>query len=116
MWRSTTWKLALVKYSGNTNVNGGDFDSIIDQWTQTYEETFLDIEHNEQERETGASPLTSPSFAATNLFNIFMEDAVRKQYTKQDISIFDKYYNHGSVVVGRNIYKQKNENLKRIYR
>lgn len=110
MWRSTTWKLALVKYSDSTNVNGGDFDSIIDQWTQTYEETFLDIEHNEQERETGASPLTSPSFAATNLFNIFMEDAVRKQYTKQDISIFDKYYNHGGVVVGRNIYKPKNEN------
>lgn len=110
MWRSTTWKLALVKYSGSTNVNGDDFDSIIDQWTQTYEETFLDIEHNEQERETGASPLTSPSFAATNLFNIFMEDAVRKQYTKQDISIFDKYYNHGGVVVGRNIYKPKNEN------
>lgn len=110
MWRSTTWKLALTKYEDSTNVNGLEFDSIIDDWTQTYEDAFGQIERNEQERQTGATPLSAPSYAATNLYNIFMEDAVRKQYTKQDISVFDKSFNHGGVVVGRNIYKPKNEN------
>lgn len=110
MWRSTTWKLTLTKYEDSTNVNGLEFDSIIDDWTQTYEETFGQIEKNEQEKQVGAAALGAPSYAATNLYNIFMEDAVRKQYTKQDISVFDKSYNHGSLVVGRNIYKPKNEN------
>lgn len=110
MWRSTTWKLALVKYSDSTNIDTGNYESLIDDWTQSYEETFSEIEKNEQLRETGATPLTSPSYAATNLYNIFMEDAVRKQYTKQDISILDKSYNHGGIIVSRNLYKPRNEN------
>lgn len=110
MWRSTTWKLALTKYSDNTNIEVGSFEDIIDNMTQTYEEVFGEIEKNEQERISGATPLSAPSFAATNLYNIFMEDAVRKQYTQQDIIILNKSYNHGSLVIGRNIYKPKNEN------
>lgn len=110
MWRSTTWKLALVKYSEATNVDASEYDSVIDGWIQHYEDVFGEIEHNEQERETGATPLSAPTFAATNLFNIFMEDAVRKQYTKQDTIIIDKMYNHRSLVVARNLYKFKNEN------
>ena len=110
MWRSTTWKLALVKYTESTNVDSSEYDDIIDGWTQRYEDEFQEIERNEQERKTGATPLTSPSFAATNLFDIFMEDAVRKQYTKQDTTIIDKNYNHKSLVIARNLYKFKNEN------
>lgn len=110
MWRSTTWKLALVKYSESTNVDPSEYDNIIDGWIQRYSDVFGEIEKNEQERETGATPLTAPSFAATNLFDIFMEDAVRQQYTKQDTTIVDKVYNHRSLVVSRNIYKFKNEN------
>ena len=110
MWRSTTWKLALVKYSESTNVDNNNFDDIIDNLTQTYEEVFGEVERNEQMRETGASPLSTPPFAATNLYDIFMEDSVRKQYTKQDITIADKQYNNKATVVARNIYKPKNEN------
>lgn len=111
MWRSTTWKLALVKYVDGTHVDLGEYDSLIDNWVQnTYENTFGEIEKNEQERLVGATPLSAPKFAATNLFDIFMEDAVRKQYTKQDISILDKVYNHRSSVITRNIYKFRNEN------
>ena len=111
MWRSTTWKLALVKYSDSTNVDVGDFGDIFDKWTEnTYETVFAPLEKNEQERITGSSPLSSPSFAATNLFDIFMEDSVRKQYTKQDTTIIDKQYNHRGSVVARNIYRFKNEN------
>jgi hypothetical protein len=111
MWRSTTWKLALVKYTESTNVDASEFDGLIDQWVdQTYENTFGQIERNEQHREVGADPLSSPKYAATNLYDIFMEDSVRKQYTKQDTNILDKTYNHRSIVVARNTYRFKNEN------
>lgn len=111
MWRSTTWKLALVKYNEKTNVDHGIFSDIIDGWIEkTYDETFGVSERIEQEREVGAAPLSSPKFAATNLFDIFMEDNVRKQYTKHDISILDKIYCHRSNVVARNIYRFKNDN------
>jgi hypothetical protein len=111
MWRSTTWKLALVKYVDATNVDTGDFTELIDNWTSnTYQSVFGDIEKIEQERQVGASPISSPRFAATNLYDIFMEDAVRKQYTKQDITIIDKAYNNRSTIVSRNQYKFKNEN------
>lgn len=111
MWRSNTWKLQLVKYSEGTNVSNGIFDDIIDDLTSnTYENVFGQYEKNEQERETGWSQVQVPKFAATNLCNIFMEDSTRKQYTKADVSILDKSYNHLSNIVVRNIYKFKNEN------
>lgn len=110
MWRSTTWKLALVKYTESTNVDSNGYYDLIDGWIQQYDEVFGEVEKNERERLTGAAPLTAPSFAATNLFDIFMEDAVRKQYTKQDTTILEKTYNHRSSVIGRNVYKFKNEN------
>lgn len=110
MWRSTTWKLALVKYTESTNVDSSQYDEMIDNLIQHYEDTFSGIEKNEQIRETGSSPLTSPSFAATNLYDIFMEDAVRKQYTKHDTTILEKTYNHRGNVISHNIYKFKNEN------
>ena len=110
MWRSTTWKLALVKYVESTNVDPLEYDDIIDGWIQHYEDVFGTIEHNERERETGATPLTNQKFSATNLYNIFMGDAVRKQYTNNDTLIIDKTYNYKSLVIARNLYKFKNEN------
>ena len=110
MWRSTTWKLALVKYTESTNVDSSKYDDLIDNFVQHYEDVFGEIEKNEQERETGATPLSAPTFAATNLYDIFMEDSVRKQYTKQDVIILNKTYNHKNLVLARNLYKFKNEN------
>lgn len=111
MWKSTTWKLQLVKYNDSTNVLENEFNDLIDSLTSnTYEDVFGQYERNEQERETGYSQVQVPRFAATNLYNIFMEDSTRKQYTKQDATILDKVYNHRSNVVARNIYKFKNEN------
>ena len=49
MWRSTTWKLALVKYTESTNVDPSEYDNIIDSWVQHYEDVFGEIEKNEQE-------------------------------------------------------------------
>ena len=111
MWRSTTWKLSLVKYNDSTNVDAHEFEDLIDGWiVNEYDKTFGEIERIEQERETGYAQVESPTFSATNLFDIFMEDAVRKQYTKQDIGVLDKIYCHHNNVVARNIYKFRNDN------
>lgn len=110
LWRSTTWKLSLVKYTEATNVDPSAYDDLIDSWVQHYEDVFGEVETKEQIRETGSYAIDSPKFAATNLYNVFMEDSVRKQYTKEDVDILDKSYNHRSNVVSRNIYKFKNPN------
>lgn len=111
MWRSTTWKLQLVKYSDSTSYNPSDFDDFIDTLIpQTYENTFGQFEQLEQERISQSPQVSAPMFAATNLYDIFMEDAIRKQYTKNDIVIIDKQYNHRANIAGRNMYRFKNEN------
>ena len=124
MWRPTTWKLSLVKYNEKTNVDKGDFEDLIDGWmVNKYEDTFGEKEHAEQERKSGSDQLSSPTYAATNLFegfvdwddvselyNVYMEDAVRKQITKNDISIQDKMYCNHSNIVARNVYRFKNNN------
>lgn len=111
MWRSTTWKLALVKYSDSTAYSKSDFDDLIDSLIpKTYENTFGQIERLEQEKIAQTPQVTTPMFAATNLYDIFMEDAIRKSYTKNDIAIIEKQYSHRSNIVGRNMYRFKNDN------
>lgn len=112
MWRPTTWKLALVKYNEKTNVDKGDFEDLIDGWmVNKYDEVFGEKEREEQERESGTTQLSAPRFAATNLYNIFMEDAIRKQYTQNYIVSQDKLYCHRTNITARNIYRfKRNEN------
>ena len=111
MWRSTTWKLQLIKYSDSTAYNKSDFDELIDTLIpQTYENTFGQFEKIEQEIISQTPQVTAPMFAATNLYDIFMEDAIRKQYTKNDVAIIDKQYSHRANIVARNMYRFKNEN------
>lgn len=116
MWRSTTWKLALTKYNESTNVDMNGFDDILDNWAvNTYDNVFAKKEETEQQRTSGQPQISSPSFSATNLYDIFMEDAIRKQYTKNDINILDKTYNNRSLIVSRNLYKFRNPNACVIY-
>ena len=111
MWRSTTWKLQLVKYADSTAYNKNDFDELIDSLIpKNYENTFGQIEQIEQERISQTPQVSAPMFAATNLYDIFMEDAIRKQYTKNDIAVIDKQYSHRANITGRNMYRFKNEN------
>lgn len=111
LWRPTTWKLQLVKYNDAKNVISDDFDNVIDNWiVNTYDDKFGQFERVEQERQVGGSQVDQPRFAATNLYNIFMEDSIRKQYTKNDITIIDKIYCHSSNIIARNLYKFKNDN------
>jgi hypothetical protein len=111
MWRSTTWKLQLVKYSDSTAYAKSDFDDLIDSLIpKTYDNTFGQIERLEQEIISQSPQVSAPMFAATNLYDIFMEDAIRKQYTKNDIAVIEKQYSHRANVVSRNMYRFKNEN------
>lgn len=111
LWRSTTWKLSLVKYSDSTAYDAGVFEDIIDSLVpKSYENTFGIYELAEQEVVSQAPQVSAPMFAATNLFDIFMEDAIRQQYTKNDITILDKQYNHRDNIITRNIYKFRTEN------
>lgn len=111
MWRSTTWKLQLVKYSDSTAIDHNGFGDLIDSLIpKTYENVFGQFEAIEQERVSQSPQVSAPMFAATNLFDIFMEDAIRKQYTKNDVVIIDKQYSHHANVVARNMYRFKNEN------
>lgn len=105
MWRSTTWKLGLVKWNEKTNIEQGDFDDIIDNLiVNTYDNVFAELEENERTRTTATTQVERPLYSANNLNNIFLQDAIRKQMTKNSIDISDKQYNHKSIVVAKNIY------------
>ena len=110
LWRPTTWKLALVKYNEKTNVNKGDFEDLIDGWmVNKYDDVFGANETAEQERESAYPQLETPRFAATNLYNIFMEDSTRRGFTKDDIVIQNKIFCHNNNITARNIYRPKND-------
>jgi hypothetical protein len=106
LWRPTTWHLAMVKYNEKTNVDLGNFDSLIDGWVENkYEDVFGEFEENEQERESGAPQVARPEFAATNLYDLFTEDAIRSGYTKDSLNIIDNILCHHNNIVSHNFYK-----------
>lgn len=106
MWRSTTWKLGLIKWNEKTNVDQGNFEEFIDNLVvNTYDNVFAELEENEQVRTTATTQIERPLYAANEaLDNVFVQDAVRKQMTTKKIQIIDRQYNHGSVVVAKNMY------------
>lgn len=109
MWRSTTWKLALVKYNEKDNVSHGTFESLIDTLVENqYMDLFKPIEENEQLRQSGYGQTQEPTFAATNLYNVFTSDSIRLGMSK-DITIVEKQTNQLAAVVSRNQYFGKSE-------
>lgn len=106
MWQSTTWKLSLIKYEDSDNVNIPDsMDDIIDNWITRYDEVLQPKEITEQERTTGSPQITAPQPSPTNLCSIAMSDSIRAAYTRGEISVITKQYNHKSNIVARNLYK-----------
>lgn len=106
MWRSVTWKLGLVKWTEKTNVDTGDFNEVIDCWAvNKYDDMWLQPERKEQERESGVPQVDVPTFAPTNLYSVYISDAIRHSVTDNEMhNIRDKQINHGSTVVARNYY------------
>ncbi len=107
MWRSTTWKLALVKYNEKDNVSHGSYESLIDTLVENqYMDMWKGIEENEQTRQSGYGQTEEPTFAATNLYNIFDSDSIRLGMSNT-IEILEKQTNQGAAVVTRNQYSGK---------
>lgn len=106
MWKSTTWKLGLIKWNEKTNVEQGNFEDFIDNLViNTYDNVFAELEENEQARTTATTQLERPQYTANNIDNVFIQDAIRKQMTKNTIKIVEKQYNHGSIIVAKNLYE-----------
>lgn len=104
LYRSTTWKLAMVKYNDKDNVNENEYESVIDNLiVNQYDDMWRDIELNEEQRETGITQTQSPEFAATTLFNVFTSDAVRANVST-DVTVREHQINNNSTVVCRNEY------------
>lgn len=105
LWHSTTWKLGLIKWNEKTNVEQGDFDKFIDNLVvNKYENVFAELEENEQSRTTATTQIERPTYTADTISNVFLQDAIRKSMSKDTISITEKQYNQGSIVIAKNIY------------
>ena len=106
MWQSTTWKLGLIKWNEKTNVEQGEFEDLIDTLVvNTNDNVFAELEANEQRRESAVEQTDAPRYTANNIDNVFLEDFIRQQFTKSTIRVIDKQYNHGSLVVAKNMYQ-----------
>lgn len=110
LWHSTTWKLALVKYNEHTEIEQGDFEDVIDNLLiNTYENTFEHKEANEQRIETSTDQITSPTYSADNLNQIFMTDYLRSNVSDDEIrNVVAEQVNNGSNVIARNCYSFAN--------
>jgi len=116
MWRPTTWKLGLIKFNEKTNVDQGDFSEIIDGWIVNKYEDFHENELIEQERESGTIQTESPKYAATNLYNIFISDSIRKSVTESEkYNVIQRQYNQKANVVARNVYAFQSEDSVLVY-
>ena len=105
MWRSTTWKLGLIKWNEKTNIDYNDFDDLIDNLVvNTYDNVFAELEENEQSRESATTQTEMPIHASNSLSNVYLGDAIRKQMTTDTIAIKEKQINSTSVIVAKNIY------------
>ena len=106
MWQSTTWKLGLIKWNEKTNVEQGEFEDLIDNLVvNTNDNVFAELEANEQRRESAVEQADAPRYVANNIDNVFLEDFIRQQFTKSKIRVIDKQFNHGSLVVAKNMYQ-----------
>ena len=106
MWRPVTWKLGLVKWNDKTNVNQGEFESIIDSWTTNRMENFLPIEHEEQETQSGVNQLEAPQYTPDTLYITTLEDAIRTGVTLSEMNNVDAMQiNHNAAVITRNMYR-----------
>lgn len=105
MWRSTTWKLGLIKWNEKTNVEQNNFDEFIDNLViNKYDNVFAELESNEQSRTTAIEQTKMPMYTANTVKNVYLNDSIRKQITTDSITISEKQYNYKSIVVAKHIY------------
>lgn len=123
MWRATTWNLALVKWSDKSNVEQGDFESVIDDWIENKMSDILPTTNTEQKRESGVAqivdtygPNNLTRYVGGDMVDLRLSDKIRSYISRVDVAnIIDRTINHGSVVVSRNAYAFKNPESQVVY-
>lgn len=106
MFRSTTWKLGLVKYNEKGNVEQGAFENVIDNWVaNTYDDIFTYNEREEQRRETGAAQVDTPRYTPNNLYSTVVTDPLRAftSTISPSATPYQELSSNG-VIVSRNYY------------
>ncbi len=105
MWRSVTWKLGLVKYADKTNVDQNEFEDLIDSFIVNKYDDVFGREREEQRRQSAADQAEEPLHAATNLYQLNMQDAVRASVTAHERqSVVARQINNGSILIAKNFY------------
>lgn len=105
LWRSTTWKVTLTKFNDSTNINANEFESVIDGLlVNEYMKDTFPMESNEQHRQSGTDPITSPSYASTSISDLRMSDAVRKSCSNFGVNIEEQRICQQNNIIARNIY------------
>jgi len=105
MWQSMTWNLALIKYNDKPNVDEGEFSNIIQSFIDnSMFETFGKLEDLEQERKSGTTQATDLGHVPNSLYNISMQDAIRKEFTKS-LVIKENQYHQKSVIASHHKYQ-----------
>lgn len=103
MWRATTWKLALIKWQDQSNINDSNVENILDELiANKYSDVFEVGER--REGELTAEPQLPVTYAANNLYSLEDKDYIRKQATIDTMKIVDRQINHGNLVVAKNKY------------
>ena len=105
LWQTPTWKIALVKYTEQSNV---DFSDDIEQLissvtTNAYKEVFEQGERREQLM-SNANTLESPRYAATNVVSTILNDSIRSLISKT-IDIKDFQINNKSLISSKSYYQ-----------
>lgn len=109
MWRSTTWKLGLVKYAEKTNIDQAEFEGMIDSFIVNKYEDVFGREKEEQRRLSAEDQAESPKRAATRLYPLHLQDAVRLAVSEDERnSVETRQINNGSILIAKNFYDFKN--------
>lgn len=104
LWQSPTWKISLVKYTENSNVDFGEevedlMNSIV---VNNYKDVFELGERREQIA-TNTTTLQSPRFSATNVISTIFNDSVRSMVSK-NITIGNEQINNKSLISAKSYY------------
>lgn len=98
MWQATTFKVMLSKYQEKESVDLGDTEEFVNNLVKNkYEELFG--EDNSSTYDSGEANLTTPLYAANNLYNVYESDAIRKYMTCDSINIdVNNIYYRGTLI------------------
>lgn len=104
MWHAVAWKLSLVKWQDQDNIDQGDLEAVIDSLIVNTHDSAFSLGETREGEMVSERVLASPYYAATNLYSVESKDYIRKSMTMNRLKISDRQINHGSLIVTKNKY------------